>query len=142
MSKDKDEKKNKAVNKAKIEYTDPKYRNILIRDDIITTTDQRTGKRGSHSISRNSIYSILKGDIDLSKENCSLRGGIGNTLEVTVSISKESSITLLFSKYSNGNIKNLEGWTIRESNGNEICLRFVKGKFFVNDKTKIPDGIF
>jgi hypothetical protein len=129
-------------NRAEIKYFDHRYRDISICDSVLTTVDMKTGKRNSYSVPKNSIYSILKGEIDLSKKNCSLKDVSKNTMEVTVSISQESYIILSFSRYENGNIKGLDGWTVNESNGNKIHLCFVKGTFFVNDKTRIPKGMF
>jgi hypothetical protein len=50
-------------------------------------------------------------------------------------------LVLIFSKYPNGNIKNLEAWIIDDGN-DETLFSFDPKSMSINDKSKIPAGIF
>lgn len=131
--------------KVRIDYEEKVGQKILIDGGVLTVTDLSTNKQDSCSISQTPIYSILDHGINLSKEPHTINND--DKFYVTLEISKitpsgNMSIKLIFSKYDNGNIKNLEGWIVKEPNGSEISISFMVDSLFVNDKTKIKTGIF
>lgn len=130
--------------KAKIDYTEGLDQDILIYDSYITITDNKTKKKYTNSISKTPIYSVLTGKLDLSKEKYKIIED--NEKLVRLSIEKSSafggiSVMLIFSKYPNGNIKNLEAWIINDGK-NETLFSFDPDNLFVNDEKKVPESIF
>ena len=130
--------------KAKIEYRKGIEQDIFVNDAYITIIDKKTGKKHTNLIAQTPIYSILTGKLNLSKESYEI---IEDTPKILrLSIEKSSSfggisIMLIFSKYQNGNIKNLEAWIINDGK-NETLFSFDPENLSVNDEKRVPESIF
>ncbi len=130
--------------KAKIEYTKGLNQDIFINDAYIIIIDKKTNKKYTNLISQTPIYSVLTGRLNLSKEKYKVIEN--NDKILRLSIEKSSSfggisIMLIFSKYQNGNIKNLEAWIINDGK-NETLFSFDPENLSVNDEKKVPESIF
>lgn len=128
----------------RIDYEAGLQQRIFIKNDTITIVDLVTKKKTVNSISQTPIYSILSHGFDLSKEDYVMDAGDDKYCYCSIyqtTIYGKTCIRLIFSKYPTGNLKNLEGWIIEEPGG-EIVFNFLPGNMSVNDKSKVPLGIF
>ena len=55
-------------------------------------------------------------------------------------LSSPADLTLTFSLYENGNIKDLDGWVLIDAQGQEIDVKLTKVN--VNDPTLVSDSLF
>ncbi|MDR1488742.1 MAG: hypothetical protein LBI26_03305 [Holosporales bacterium] len=134
-----------ASNNIRVFYDNDLQPSILINDKDILVIDQKTKKTNSYSIKETPIYDILNGNINLAKEKYSIDNSDKNYVRLIITRIVPLGtidITLMFSKYSNGNIKYFEGWVIKELNGDEVAVGFLTDSLSINDKKKIPPNIF
>lgn len=130
--------------KAKIEYKKGLEQDIFINDAYITIIDKKNKKKYTNLISQTPIYSVLTGRLNLSREKYEIIENNSKILRLLIEKSSSFggiSIMLVFSKYQNGNIKNLEAWIINDGK-NETLFSFDPEKLFVNDEKKVPESIF
>jgi hypothetical protein len=135
-------KENKNV---RIDYDESIHQRIFIKDDIITVIDLNSKKSNSYSVKQTPVYSILNDGINFDEEQYSIDDLNPKYIKITVSEITPSgnvNITLVFSKYENKKIKNLEGWIIKEANEQKTTVRFFSDSLSVNDKSKVPDTLF
>jgi outer membrane lipoprotein-sorting protein len=136
-------KKNRKT-KIRIKYEDDIAQDVFIVDSIVTVFDKKTSKKYVSSLSKTPIYSILTGSLNLSHENYEILENSKNRLRLNLkksSIFGNMNIVLMFSKYQNGNLKNIEGWIISDGKS-ETIFSFDQDTLSVNDEKKIPDSIF
>ncbi len=128
----------------RVDYEKGLQQRIFIKNGTITIVDLLTKKKSVNSITQVPIYSILNNEFKLSKEDYVIDTGDDQYCYCSIhqtTLYGKTCIKLIFSKYINGNIKNLDGWIIEEPSGN-IIFNFLPENMFVNDKGKIPQDIF
>jgi outer membrane lipoprotein-sorting protein len=136
----KEKTKNVSVN-----YEESIRQKIIIKDDVITITDLDSNEKTQYSVKQTPIYDILNNNIELDKQDCSVDNLGSEYIKITICEiipSGKVYVSLIFSKYLNGNVKNLEGWIIKEANDQETAVSFFPDSLSVNDKSKIPNAIF
>lgn len=130
--------------KIKIEYKKGINQDILILDNVITVLDKDASKKYVNSISQTPIYSILTGSLNLSREKFEIVENSNDWLRLNIKKSSAfggMSVMLVFSKYPNGNLKNLEAWIIDDGK-TETLFSFDPKTLSINDQKKVPDFIF
>lgn len=130
--------------KVKIEYQTGVNQDILILDNVITVLDNDTSKKYINSISQTPIYSILTGSLNLSREKFDIAENSDDWLRLSIKKSTAfggMSVMLVFSKYKNGNLKNLEAWVIDDGK-TETLFSFDPKTLSINDQKKVPDSVF
>jgi outer membrane lipoprotein-sorting protein len=130
---------------ARIDYEECIPQKILIKNDMITIIDLETKKSVQYSVKQAPVYGILNNGINLEKEDCAIDNSDPEYVKIAIRDVVPSGsvcVTLVFSKYKNGNIKNLEGWIIGGENDQKTAVSFFPDTLSVNDKNQIPDKVF
>lgn len=128
----------------KIEYTSGLNQDILVSDSVVTVFDREASKKYVQSILQTPIYSILTGTLDLSKETFEIVENSDEYLRLRINSSSTFGgvqVMLVFSKYTNGNLKNLEAWIIDDGK-NKTLFSFDPKTLSVNDAKRVPDDVF
>jgi outer membrane lipoprotein-sorting protein len=131
--------------KVRVDYEESIRQKIVIKGDIITITDLDSKEKTQHSVKQTPIYDVLSDNIELDERNCSVNNLGTEYIEVVICEIVPSGkvyVSLIFSRYSNGNVKNLEGWVIKEANDQKTEVSFFPDSLSVNDKSKIPNAVF
>jgi outer membrane lipoprotein-sorting protein len=136
--------KDKEGQKIKIEYEESVKTEILVQNDIVTIINLKTKEQTKHSIKQTAIYDILNNGIDFEKRKSTIKEEDEHVYITVQEIvpSGCTDITFVFSKYENCNLKNFEGWIIKEQNEVETDVCFLPDTLKVNDKSGIPAEIF
>jgi hypothetical protein len=134
--------------KVRIQYLSGSNQNILIINGKVIIFNIIDGKlkKYTYSISQTPIYSILVGNLDLSKEKYEILENSEDVLAIEITKSTVftgMTVVLVFSKYKeSGNIQHLEVWSVGSENGKEgTVFNFIHPRN-INDKSKIPDDVF
>ena len=129
--------------KVYIEYTSGLNQLVLINNKTVSVFDKNTGKTHTTSISGTPIYEILLGKFDPQKNKCSIEESSSDMVRISVNKSKSGRalLNLIFSKYKNGNLKNLIGWIIDDGK-NVTTFAMDESTMRVNDPKSVPDSIF
>jgi hypothetical protein len=125
----------------KVTYITGIDQEILIKGGYISIVDNKQKKLYKHPISRSPIFSVLHGRFDITKEKYDIVDDSKDSLRVRINKAGAGSVELIFSRYPNGNIKNLEAWIIDDGSC-ETLFSFDIDSLHVNDKSKIPQGTF
>lgn len=129
--------------KVYIEYTTGLNQLVLVNGKTVSVFDNRTGKIHTTSLSGTPIYEILLGRFDFQKNKCIIEEHLNDMVRISINKSKygHAPLNLIFSKYSNGNLKNLIGWIIDDGK-NVTTFAMDESTMRVNDPKSVPDSIF
>ncbi len=128
--------------KMRLDYEPRLQQRVVARDDQLFVYDL-TDKSDPlpQSLSGMPAAFILQNNISLEKDaavkKISKRKD-GKYLDLQ--LSSPADLTLTFSLYENGNIKDLDGWVLIDAQGQEIDVKLTKVN--VNDPTLVSDSLF
>lgn len=129
--------------KVLIEYNSGICQNVLVENKTVIVYEKHENKFHKASISGTPIYEILTGSFDFSSHKVSIDQETQR--EIIFSLDRKSDgsapIILIFSKYGNGNLKNLKGWSINDGK-NITTFVMDENTMRVNDPKSVPDSIF
>jgi outer membrane lipoprotein-sorting protein len=125
----------------KVKYITGVEQEILIKGGYISILDKAQKKLYKYPVSRSPIFSVLHGRFDLAKEKYEILEDGDENLRVRIYKPGSGSVELVFSRYQNRNIKNLEAWIIDDGSCTTL-FSFDVGSLRINDKSKIPQGTF
>ena len=131
--------------KVRIDYSTGVNQRVFISNGVMRVINLDTNQESSHSLTQTPIYAILDKGLKLSDEKYEISFENEEFIYLDLkksSIAGEMSVTLAFSKYKNGNIKNLLAWKVRDNSNSETSFSFFEDSLFVNDKSKIPNNTF
>lgn len=131
--------------RVRIDYTDGINQKILIHGKNIRVINKDNGSESSYPISQTPIYTILDEGLDFSREKYKVLSNNKECAQIYITRKSQMGdmgITLIFSKYPNGNIKNLVAWKIMNPDSSVNSFIFVEDTLFVNDSSKISQNIF
>lgn len=137
--------KTKENQNIRIDYEAGLKQRIYVKNNALIVLDLETNKPSVYSLNQTPFYSFLTSKIDLSKEDCSVDNSEKEYAYLNLKkagIGGESKVSLIFSKYQNGNLKNLEGWIITDANGFLTVFNLLPEGRSINDLSKIPNGAF
>jgi hypothetical protein len=128
--------------RVRITYFTGLEQDIFIKATTLTVIDLKNKKKHAYTLPQNSIYKILSGKLDLTKEKVEIIENTGEILRIKLRGAKVFGgvdVILIFSKYSKtGNIKFLEAWILDD----QTLFSFDTTTMTVNDFTKLPPKIF
>lgn len=129
--------------KVLIEYSDGISQSVLVDGRMVSVYDGNTGDIHSTGISGTPIYEVLTGTFDVTRNKVEVDEETDKI--VRFSVNKNSAgramLNLVFSKYPNGNLRNLIGWIIDDGK-NVTTFVMDEGTMRVNDPKTVPDAIF
>jgi hypothetical protein len=132
----------KKHNNVKILYISGIKQVIFIEDSSVRVTDLDTKKQQTCTLPQDSMYKILSGKLDLTKEKVEIIENSKKRLRIKLlksTVFGGGDVTLIFSKYpQTGNIKCLEGWIIDD----QILFSFDPDTMTVNDPSKLNPKVF
>ena len=126
----------------RVAYENGPIQDIIMEGKKISIINRKTRKIKTYSILTTPLYALLSGKTKLSDFKYNI---IVNTNDITVNINTDqNNIILLFStKKSNVGpiLDKLLAWTIDDGK-TIINVGFNTNKYYINDRSKLPDGIF
>lgn len=132
-----------ALPKVLIEYSKGISQFVLVDGRVVSVYDGNTGDIHSTGISGTPIYEVLTGTFDVDRNRVEIEEETDKI--VRFSVNKNSAgramLNLVFSKYPNGNLRNLIGWIIDDGK-NVTTFIMDEETMQVNDPKTVPDSIF
>jgi hypothetical protein len=125
----------------KVRYLTGINQEILIRGGCVYIINNVEHKIYRHPANRVPVYSVLCEGFDLSREVYEVQKNSQEELRIRISKSGSGAITLVFSKYPSGDIKNLVAWIADDGNC-KMLFSFDVKSMSINDRSKIPIGTF
>ena len=131
----------KESGKMRLDYDPRVQQRVVARDDQLFIYDltDKTDPLPQNLSSMPAAF-ILQNNISLEKDadvKDVFKNKDGN---LDLKLSSPADLTLTFSLYENGNIKDLDGWVLIDAQGQEITVKLTKVN--VNDPTLVSDSLF
>lgn len=124
---------------ARVSYTHGIKQDIFVDgNEAIIKTEK---KSRTISISKSPIYSVLSGQLNLKNEQIKVLENSEENFVIKIFGYLGGDLTLLFSKYESGNLKNWEGWIFSKGN-DETLFSFVPETWSVNDEKHFSSKTF
>ena len=134
--------RNKNKPQMRVQYKNGSIQDIFMSGRYISIIDRKIKKKKTYSILTTPLYALLSGNLKLSDLKPNI---IVNQNDVTINIkSNNQNITIVFSTVTTNKrqtIDKLIAWTIDDGK-TVINVGFDTKNYFVNDKSKIPNGIY
>ena len=134
--------RNKNKPQMRVQYKNGPIQDIFMSGRYISIIDRKTKKKKTYSILTTPLYALLSGNLNLSDLKPKI---IVNKNDVTINIkSNNQDIVIVFSTITNNKkqvIDKLIAWTIYDGK-TIINVGFDTKNYFINDKSKIPNGIY
>jgi outer membrane lipoprotein-sorting protein len=136
----------KGTGKMRLDYSSEMGQRLLAKDGELIVYDLKEGSESRYTLDYTPAAFILESKISLGKDIVveSVKKG-NNFIEIVLTPKGDAtgqSLTLYFSLYETGNIKNLEQWVVQDPQGNQTLVQFIPDKIVLNDPKLVPENIF
>lgn len=138
--------KSNGIGKMRLDYSPEVGQRLIAKDGELIVYDLKDHNESHYNIDYTPAAFILNSKIDLGKDVVVESVKKNNNFIAIVLTAKgdatNQSLTLYFSLYQTGNIKNLAQWIVRDLQGNQTLVQFVPGKIVLNDLSLVQEEVF
>jgi outer membrane lipoprotein-sorting protein len=136
----------KGMGKMRLDYSPEVGQRLIAKKGELIVYDLKDHSESRYNLDYTPAAFILNPKINLGKDVLveSVKKGY-NFIEIVLTPKGDAtgqSITLYFSLYETGNIKNLEQWVVEDPQGNQTLVQFIPDKISLNDPSLVPEAIF
>jgi outer membrane lipoprotein-sorting protein len=136
----------KGMGKMRLDYSPEVQQRLIAKNGELIVYDLKDGSDSRYTLDYTPAAFILKPRIRLGIDVVveSVRKET-NFIEIVLTPKGDATgqaLTLYFSLYETGNIKNLEQWVVQDPQGNQTLVQFIPDKITLNDPTSVPEPLF
>lgn len=136
----------KGQGKMRLDYSPEVGQRLIAKNGELIVYDLKDKSESRYNIDYTPAAFILEPKINLAKDVIveSIKKN-NNFIEVVFTPKGDAtgqSLTLYFSLYQTGNIKNLEQWVVQDPQGNQTLVQFIPDKIHLNNTSLVSESLF